>query len=259
MLRDMLSSRLVLGALIFFVLIVGGTQLYSWHVRRGIKADEARTQQFLQHLETKKETPVVQDTGELIDTQTLGQASTPLETGGTQTMSDETDAFTSLDADGTFDGTDTFLPDETAGEDTAEVLVSPFGFGPYPEIPADYPENLIPPWAGHQNDLYGYAPGNERLDRVLIKLWNQGDKSFTGGSTANGKVYPHYPNTAYVRYKEIPLSTGTVHRQVTRIKGGPDIAPFADQIWEGIPPPHIRLIDMDKSGYNPDTFLTIGD
>ena len=34
MFRDLLSSRLIQGGIVFFVLVVGGSLLYSWHVRR---------------------------------------------------------------------------------------------------------------------------------------------------------------------------------------------------------------------------------
>ncbi len=34
MFRDILSSRSIIFGLVFFVLIVAGTQFYSWHVRR---------------------------------------------------------------------------------------------------------------------------------------------------------------------------------------------------------------------------------
>ena len=37
MFRDILSSRCIIFGLVFFVLIVGGAQWYSWYVRRSVK------------------------------------------------------------------------------------------------------------------------------------------------------------------------------------------------------------------------------
>ena len=56
--------------------------------------------------------------------------------------------------------------------------VSPFGFGPYPKVPSDFPRDPI--WVAV--DMYekinqhgrGMMKAIELMDRVVIKLWNQG-------------------------------------------------------------------------------------
>ena len=48
MFRNILSSRLIQVGLVFFVLIVGGSLLYNWHVQRTTKAELARTDVVLQ-------------------------------------------------------------------------------------------------------------------------------------------------------------------------------------------------------------------
>ena len=40
MLRDVFSSRGILAGLVFVIVAVAGTQLYSWHARRTTKADK---------------------------------------------------------------------------------------------------------------------------------------------------------------------------------------------------------------------------
>lgn len=53
MLRDIFTSRNLITGAVFFLLIVGGTQLYSWHVRRTSTAELAWTQQALRALENR--------------------------------------------------------------------------------------------------------------------------------------------------------------------------------------------------------------
>ncbi len=249
MFRDILSNKGVLAGSLFCIFIVVGSLLYSWHVERGIKADEARTQQFLQQREIKKETRTAQDAAAPTGTEALGQTSTPLETDDTQTMSDETDAFTSLDA---------FLPDETGAEETTEVPVSPFGFGPYPEVPADYFGEPI--W-GREPSLIADFPSEARknielIDRVLVKLWQQGDREIVGGSTRNGKIYPHYDNVVYVRWREYELPDGSIHRYVSSMLDAGE-GPTRDDIRTGKIPPNFKVIEFDDAGFDPYQFLNI--
>ena len=46
MFRDLLSSRLILGGLVFFVLVIGGSLLYSWHALRTTESDMERHDRF---------------------------------------------------------------------------------------------------------------------------------------------------------------------------------------------------------------------
>ncbi len=51
----------------------------------------------------------------------------------------------------------------------SDTLTSPFGFGPYPDVPADYPVHEL---------LWDNAtPEHELLVRVRIKLWKQGTQT----------------------------------------------------------------------------------
>ena len=75
---------------------------------------------------------------------------------------------------------------------------SPHGLGPYPEIPPDFPRQDI--WQ-HLEQSYNEGHANinhELLNRVLIKLWNQGTK-VDSAAMEEGKVYPLYADTIYVR------------------------------------------------------------
>lgn len=248
MFRDLLSSRAIHVGLVCFVLIVGGTQLYSWHVRRGIKAEEARTQQFRQQLETKKETHAVQDTGEFIDTQTLGQAETPLETDGTQTMSGETEAVRD-EAFESLDTADAFLPDDIVSEaEPAEVRVSPHGLGRYPEIPEGAP--IAPFDERDSKDM-------ELLGRVMVKKWNEGER-FVGGTINDGKVYLIYPHILYVKWEvKRDFLTGKKTRSIIRTRGPSTVRLTREQKRTGEIPHGIQVIDMDSAGLDPYEILDL--
>ena len=98
MLRDFLSNRVVLAALGFCVLIVGGSLFYGWYIRRTTDAKLALSDALLQQRENKDETRTAADT---VDTSRVGfeQAETSLETEDAQPM--ETDDTAALPSDAT--------------------------------------------------------------------------------------------------------------------------------------------------------------
>ena len=134
---------------------------------------------------------------------------------------------------------------ETA--ETADVQVSPFGFGPYPEIPDDYTSKVD--WTLRD------SPSAELLTRVLIKLWTEGEKNFRGGGTHKGKVYPWYHNTIYVKFHNYKNADGEIIRSGGIKMSGPRVN------WSGVyflnPPPHIQILELDSSGIDPYQYLNL--
>ena len=59
MFYNLLSSRSFITGFTFFIVIVAGSLIYSWRVQHGIKVEEARTQMFLQQVETNVSTETV--------------------------------------------------------------------------------------------------------------------------------------------------------------------------------------------------------
>ncbi len=137
-----------------------------------------------------------------------------------------------------------------------DAPISPYGFGPYPDVPSDFPPVSWNDSEGQAN-LPDHANKNiELIERVLIKLWIQGDKSFHGsGSTHNGKVYPHYDNTVYVRYNKYELPDGTMQRYPTSVLSGPQVIYSMEDLLN--PPDHLRILDLDSSGIDPYQFLNL--
>lgn len=158
------------------------------------------------------------------------------------------------------------LSDEEKALLTAEVVeepqrVSPFGFGPYPQVPSDFPRDPI--W--EEVDMYekinqhgrGMMKAIELMDRILIKLWDHGYTA-TSASMSKGRVYPGYPNTVFVRWNYIEEPDGSITRYAGRITSGPDISDSVfDALSEGIIPAGITVLDYDSDGIDPYTFLNL--
>ena len=253
MFRDVLSNRGLIAGLVVFVLIVSGSLLYSWHVRRASEAEFQRGDRFLQGLEKKSETRTETPATQPVEIETPDFVSTPEEHRETP-MSDETKALENETE--TLDFADALLPDDFVSEEASaeDVPVSPFGFGPYPEVPTDYFGEPI--WTLDSGLPYYAQREIELIDRVLIKLWQQGDRSIVGGSTYKGKILPHYKNTAYIRWSESVSPDGTIHRYISRVKGALD-APTAEEIEAGDIPPSFNLVDLDDAGIDPYQFLDL--
>ena len=143
----------------------------------------------------------------------------------------------------------------TALEEDQPERVSPFGFGPYPEVPADYPEDVI--WEndlGLDSELTRTA---ELMDRVLVKLWSQGHR--VSSLTADGsRYYPAYPNAAYVVWDYYQDENGVPHQYATRVTAGPGVSRSqVNQLHDGIIPDGITILSRDHDSINPYEFLNL--
>ena len=246
MFRDIFSGyRAILIGLVFFVLVVGGSLLYSWHVHRTTDAEVAETQRKVQPIENEP-----RSAADTVDTSAVDfeHAGTPLENDDAQ-ISDDT-------GDAPVDNTDAFLPDDlvSEGEIAEDVPVSPFGFGPYPELPEGWPADTFPaPSANH-----------ELLARVRIKLLSQGTNT-AGANMVNGSVYPVSKGTAYVKWKEARSRDGVV-RYVSRMIAHPDDTARLNAIKfekkrlileEVDIPSDIKLVSFQEGAIDPYTFLDL--
>ena len=240
------------------MLIVCSSVLYYLHVRRASEADLQRSDPFLRGLETKNETRTETPAAQSVEIETPGFVNTPDEHTDTP-ISDKTKALPNETE--ILDITDASLPDDFVSEEaqvSEDGPVSPFGFGPYPEIPADYT-------ARHGQTVWQY-PGSlprsnqrniELIHRVMIASWNEGDTQFISATFENDKVYLQYPNTMYVRYTVHEGADGTVQRRIGEWTSGEHNQSAIDQILEGNIPTGVTLIDMDSEevGIDPYTFL----
>ena len=250
MLCDILRNKGVLLCLFFCILMVGGSFFYRWHENRAIQDADAKHQQFLQQLETKKETRTAQDVGVPTDTEVPRQAETmPLETNdtpegvaGTDTPPMESEAHT--------DSVDGFKSTATGDEDSADVPVSPYGFGPYPELPAGWPIDETWPCISADHEL---------MARVEIKLAHQG-VDVIGSIMENGLVYPMILGTVYVKWAD-----NGRRKYISDMSGGPDACDRIRAIEEerGVRfteadiPSDIKVLSYEEGGIHPYTFLDL--
>ena len=139
MFRYLLSSRLIQGGLVFFLLVVGGSLLYSWHAHRTTENEMARRDEFLKPLEKQKETGTAKTGNDPTKNGAPGFVNTSEET--TDTLMPEATEALPNDIE-KLDLADAFGPDDFVSVEegpAAGVPVSPHGFGPYPDVPEDLP------------------------------------------------------------------------------------------------------------------------
>ena len=249
MFRDLLSSRLIQAGLAFFVIVVVGSLLYSWHAQRTTETAFGKRPQAVSSIENKQETSTVP-----IDFQTEGFVNTPEENTDIEAMGEETEALENETA--IFDIADAFLPDDMGSEE---------------KVPADFPETpegfpMTPVWEddSYPNYQKGDMPDHETIDRVLIKLWNQGDHDFINGvlDGDNSRVYPLYPDTLYVTWKEEVVDSPEGPRTI-RYPGtffgthDPKFTP-EELYFFGVEAsyPEVNFVEKHTAGYDPETFLT---
>ena len=140
----------------------------------------------------------------------------------------------------------------------------------YPAVPNGFP--MTPVWLEDYFDEDSHAD-HVTISRVLIKLWNQGDRDFVNGVYENGKVYPLYRDVVYVEWRtesytgpdgekiEFPyISSGTA----THARGDPRVNTVGaglftiEEMISGAYKtkyPGLKLVDYEDAGYDPATFL----
>lgn len=137
------------------------------------------------------------------------------------------------------------------------------GFGPYPNIPSDYPRQNIWDELERLDDVAGSelgrsSRGHELMHRVLIKLWNQGRKA-EGASIddSNGRVYPMYNDTVYVSWREDENDDGSVDRYIGRYTCHPSLRDYRDSVENSTHPSWLKVVRHDEGGIDPYSFLDL--
>lgn len=133
-----------------------------------------------------------------------------------------------------------------------DQLISPYGFGPYPESPKGYAPITWP-----RDD-----PDDELMIRVEIKLLTEG-VPVEGAAMGDGLVYPIIKGIRYVKWGEISYG----RRYLRRSLGYPDDGDYMRAIAEEKRKhrdsvsvsdfPGIQLIPYEQGGIDPYTFLDL--
>ncbi len=232
-------TKWIIGAAFLLLIIAAGCILYYQQTTQVDKQAAEQADKLLQQWEADKAKQTT--TAEKEETNTPAESTQNTAEKPTNKIGEETETNT----DKATEPVDIATPEQ---ENTEEVEVSPFGFGPYPKVPEDFPGDYGRP--GEVNWAYANHPSSELIIRVLIKLWTEGERNFLGGSTGpGGKVYPHYYDTVYVGIEK------TENGRVTHTKSGPFVDFDVDDIDN--PPPHIRILDLFTSGIDPYQYLNL--
>ena len=247
MFRDILSSKLVIAGLTCCVLLITGTLLYRRHVLDDIRKDEARTQRFLQQLKSSDRPSAPQQQETTTDAQEE-QAAAPVATDDDAVSVPDISVPRPTEKAA---HVDTAAPEEMVSEeDTTDVPVSPYGFGPYPELPEGWPADQIWPRISAEHEL---------MMRVEIKLAHQG-LDVTGSIMENGLVYPTISDTVYIEWDK------NARRQYIReMAGDPDacdrIGAIEDErgvrFTEADIPSDIKVLSFQEGGIEPYAFLDL--
>ena len=147
-------------------------------------------------------------------------------------------------------------------DSTEKPRFSPHGFGPYPKVPKDF---LLTcgPTSWQMMDLFGGPPPTreiELIDRVLVKLWKEGDTRIQGGTFENGKVYVYYRDRVYVNYNTYIKHDGTIGRYISGWGSHSSVPiPTEAQMLAGDIPKGLEVIDLDIEypGIEPYSFLEL--
>ncbi len=248
MFRFIITEKFVIGSFVFLIFFCVGCVIYYQY----------NTGTYKQELDESVE---LQD-----QTENTTQQTADVSVEGNTPTSEESESVNTNDISD-ISYSDETLQEEDESDETITVAgrvirlsdippipeVSPHGFGPFPEVPEDYPLGAV--W--RRINYHKLSPADQRnselFDRVLIKLWSEGNKTFTGairdGNT--GKVYPNFPDTVYITVKDLKYPDGTVVPYITRQLGS---APGVDLFN---PPPHIKVFDYVSSGIDPFEYLDL--
>lgn len=190
----------------------------------------------------------IRDTTPSIPNSDVQAESTPT----TETETSEVSGIKPVDLSQPFFGDESPLAEDFS-EDQTDYGVSPFGYGKYPSIPADYP--WTPIWALSDEDRLHYSNNDSEMQRKLelmgrvgIKVWESERKDFRGISFSNGRVYLNFPDTVYVRVRESENST------LVTVTGSPISQEDMEDIRLELTPPGIHILDMSE-GIEPISFL----
>ncbi|RKU28785.1 hypothetical protein C6497_08475 [Candidatus Poribacteria bacterium] len=230
-------------------------QIYSWHVRQTIEAELQQTIHALRTLKNKNNTQNPEPLNMSMKHETLGalldksdQEIDTLTSVETTTLQGET---VERQGKGVKDLLNSF--GSAKEQDSQDVTVSPYGFGLYPEVPAELPLATFP----------SLSANHEILARVWIKLHAEGIKA-RGVNMENGYVYPVIPGIAYVKWKEYERPDGTV-RYISSMLAHPSdgvrIATIRKQkgraFTEADIPSDIKLMSFEEGAIDPYTYLDL--
>ncbi len=249
MTRDIITNKWFIGAIALLIIFAGACYLWYRYDTAPYRQEAAESAKLLRQRETtqKMENNEAEQAADVTPAKSTTPTAEKSINGSTAEVKNNTEA--------------TGQQSETLSENAAEseVRVSPFGFGPYPEVPEGMLDSVGNPyrpiWDHPKFPNIMLPEEAELMSRVAIKAWQEGlHRNWIGIGGANDKIYFNYPNTIYVWYGEREEVDGTITRYFTRVKGR-TLSP--EQMRLGIAPPGMRVLDGETEGIDPYAYLGI--
>ena len=250
---DFIREPIIIGSIVLALLIVIGAYLGSHYYYGEVEVVNIPEPIPRAPSLPNSQTPVELDFGEL---------SEQVESSSTQLKSEITPSQEEGISIEEFLAELTEEEKQTLAEEVADELPreSVFGLGPLPDIPPDFPRQHV--W----DHIERYSQANigqtniehELINRVLIKYWNQGKKTGAGvRSGENGRVYPLFKDTVYVRWKEDENEDGSIYRYVSSYLCHGSLADYEESVENGTQPSWLKVVPYEEGGVDPYSFLDL--
>ena len=245
-------NKWVIGGIAFLIMFSVACVLWYQHDIAEYKKEAAETQQLLHKFETEDSDNQQDKTGIF---EGPVEITTQSERKRTIIMTDDESAKDNELNTAQVQQTEKSV--ET--EEIIDVPVSPFGFGPYPELPHGWPADTFP----------SSSANHELIKRVMIKLLAQGVNVIGAARDDNtGLIYPSIPGIVYIQWIETLQPDGTLLRHAGRISGDPRAVQiirneaynketFSELITEKIIPKEIQVFSHNDAGIDPYNFLEL--
>ena len=247
---DFIREPIIIGSLVAAVLIVIGAYLGSHYYYGNVEVIDIPEPLAYAPSQPRSQAPLVLDLGELGE-----QVEAPPET--------QLESYITPSGDISIEEFLAELSEEekqSLAEEVADELPreSIHGLGPYPAIPPDYPRQNI--WERLERSYYnGRANINhELINRVLIKLWDQGQKTDSGIlSGDNGRVYPLFKDTVYVKWAEVELEDGSRETYLGSYLCHGSLADYEESVEKSTQPSWMKVVLREDGGIDPYSFLDL--
>ena len=241
------NVRVLLGALLVFCVMAAGFTLWYHHEMKKLAAEDEAFKQLQEERNlTHPPAPIV--TPQVIkDPQLVERLSQPGDTLNVSSAATEQAEETEGTPDSDAERSSAELNEEISGD----VPVSPYGFGPYPELPEGWPADIWP----------RQSATHELMMRVEIKLAHQ-EIDVRGSVMDNGLVYPMIPGTVHIKWEEYLGPPGIV-RYIGTMIGDPAACnrveaiaeAKGDDFTEADIPSDIKIVPFEEGGIDPYEFL----
>ena len=259
MYRDILTNKWVLGGVGFLILLSVACVWWYQHDIADERKAAADAQQLLRQSEIERKAKANSKTEQAAKNLSPGEAS---EKRAESEGKNKVVFFPDEPPKRKDENLKTGVAETTKQAETTQpnTGVSPYGFGPYPEIPADFPFPVEWEFPGSDAD-------HELMARVAIKLWTQGIETY-GVTMEDGLVYPNYIDTVYVRWGETTDDDDNSIQYIKELGGYPaaclrivenNIARLGERgaMTAADIPSDVTLKLYDEEGIDPFTFLDL--